>query len=160
MKKPLDEIRICRICGVEFKPKTPVYRCKECVNKIAKEVRDNKIKHLMEIGQLIPYTDRIPEEMKGGENKMIKKYRDLMRMCSKMERDEFREYVKRKLTSIMENEMLWKYLSREGLGETKKKGEVSEPKLSKKDKVRYGGDTRNMNWDEWEQLGFGTEDDD
>ena len=160
MRKPLPESRICKICGLEFKPVSNLCRCKECVNKLAREKRDAQIKHLIEIGELIPHADRIPEDMKGGDSKVSKKYRDIMRMCSKMDRDEFREYAKNKLTSIMENEILWKYLSREGLGETQRKSEEKASKLSKRDKVAYTGDTRNMNWDEWEQLGFGSEDDD
>lgn len=160
MPKPLDEIRICRICGKEFKPKSRLFRCVECVNRLAREKRQQKIKHLIEIGEITPHADKIPEEMKGSWAQMEKKYRDLKRMCSKMERDEFKEYAKRKLNEILENEMLFKYLSREGLGESPKRGEQKEPKLSKRDKFRYVGDTRNMSWDEWQQLNFGREEDD
>ena len=160
MPKPLPESRICRLCGKEFKPKARLFRCVPCVNKLAKETRDAKIKHLIEIGEIIPHAEKIPEEMKGGERVISKKYREIMRMCSKMDREEFREYAKNKLNEIMENEILWKYLTREGLGETPRKDVEKEPKLSKRDKVRYRGDTRNMSWDDWEQLDFGFEEDD
>ena len=98
--------------------------------------------------------------MKGGTSVIDKKYRNLKRMLSKMDREEFKVYAKDKLNSIMENEILWKYLSREGLGESIDKNVEKEPKLSKRDKVRYLGDTRNMSWDEYEQLDFGFEEDD
>jgi hypothetical protein len=159
MPKPLDEIRICRLCGKEFKPKARLFRCVPCVNKLAKETRDAKIKHLIEIGEIIPHAEKIPEEMKGGTSVIDKKYRNLKRMLSKMDREEFREYAKNKLNEIMENEILWKYLSREGLGESIDKNVEKEPKLSKRDKVRYRGDTRNMSWDEFEQMGFGGDED-
>ena len=93
--------------------------------------------------------------MKGGSNIIDKKYRDLKRMCSKMDREEFRAYAKDKLNEIMENDKLWKYLTREGVGETPKKGEEIPPKLSKREKVIYNADTRNLSWDEWERMGFG-----
>jgi hypothetical protein len=160
MRNPLPESRICRICGVEFKPKSKLFRCVKCVNKLAKETRDAKIKHLIEIGEIIPHSEKIPEEMKGGTSVIDKKYRNLKRMLSKMDREEFKVYAKDKLNSIMENQMLWDYLSREGLGESIDKNVEKEPKLSKRDKVRYRGDTRNMSWDEYEQLDFGFEEDD
>jgi hypothetical protein len=155
MRKPLPESRVCRLCGEEFKPKSRLMRCSKCVNGLAKETRDAKIKHLMEIGEIIPLEDRKPEEMKGGSRAIEKKYREVKRMCSKMERDEFRAYAKDKLNQIMENEILWKYLTREGLGESIDRNVVKEPKLSKKEKLIQRGDTRNMNWDEFEQMGFG-----
>ena len=159
MMKPLPESRICRLCGLEFKPKSRLLRCKECINKLAREVRDSKIKHLIEIGELIPHADRKPEEMKGTSAQLDKKYRNLKRMCSKMDRDEFRAYAKDKLNQIMENQMLWDYLCREGLGESIDKTVVKPPKLSKKEKFIQRGDTRNMNWDEFEQMGFGGDED-
>ena len=159
MKTPLPESRICRLCGIEFKPVSRLLRCNKCVNGLAKEVRDAKIKHLIEIGEIIPLEDRKPEEMKGGGRAIEKKYRDLKRMCSKMDRDEFREYAKDKLNQIMENEILWKYLTRDTLGENIDRNVVKPVKLSKKEKLIQKGDTRNMNWDEWEQMGFGGDED-
>jgi hypothetical protein len=76
-----------------------------------------------------------------------------------MDRDEFRAYAKDKLNQIMENQMLWDYLCREGLGESIDRNVVKEPKLSKKEKFIQRGDTRNMNWDEFEQMGFGGDED-
>jgi ubiquitin len=160
MRTPLPESRICRLCGEEFKPKSRLLRCSKCVNRIARETRDAKIKLAIESGELVYHADRKPEEMQGGSSALDKKYRQLKRMCSKMDRDEFRAYAKDKLNQIMENQMLWDYLSREGLGETPRKDVVKEPKLSKKEKLIQRGDTRNMNWDEYEQLGFGSEEDD
>jgi preprotein translocase subunit Sss1 len=159
MRTPLPESRICRICGEEFKPKSRLFRCKECINRLARETRDSKIKLLIENGELIPHADRKPEEMKGGSSAIDKKYRNLKRMCSKMDRDEFKAYAKDKLNQIMENQILWDYLSREGLGESIDKTVVKEPKLSKKEKFIQRGDTRNMNWDEFEQMGFGLDED-
>jgi preprotein translocase subunit Sss1 len=104
--------------------------------------------------------EEVDEEMKGGSSAIEKKYREVKRMCSKMDRDEFRAYAKDKLNEIMENQMLWDYLSREGLGESIDRNVVKEPKLSKKEKFIQRGDTRNMNWDEWERMGFGSEEDD
>ena len=159
MRTPLPESRICRLCGLEFKPKSRLLRCNKCVNKLAREVRDEKIKLAIENGELVRHSDRKPEEMKGGSSALDKKYRQLKRMCSKMDRDEFRAYAKDKLNQIMENQMLWDYLSREGLGESIDKTVVKEPKLSKKEKFIQRGDTRNMNWDEFEQMGFGGDED-
>jgi hypothetical protein len=160
MRKPLPESRICRICGVEFKPTTPLFRCKECKNEIAREKNRLKIKELTQSGELIPYIDKVPEEMKGGKDGIYVKYRELQRMCSKMDRDEFRVYAKNKLNEIMENEKLWKYLTRDGVGETiPKKDVVKKPKLSKREKWIQKGDTRNLSWDEWERMGFGLEED-
>jgi hypothetical protein len=158
--KPLPPSRICKICGLEFKPVSKLCRCKECVNKKARELRDEKIKLAIESGELVRHADRKPEEMKGGSSAIDKKYRNLKRMLSKMDRDEFRAYAKDKLNQIMENQMLWDYLSREGLGESIDKTVVKEPKLSKKEKFIQRGDTRNMNWDEFEQMGFGGDEDD
>ena len=155
MRKPLPDSRICRICGIQFKPTSPLFRCKECKNEIARERSRLKIKELTQSGERIPYIDKVPEEMKGGSNIIDKKYRDLKRMCSKMDREEFRAYAKDKLNEIMENDKLWKYLTREGVGETPKKGEEIPPKLSKREKVIYNADTRNLSWDEWERMGFG-----
>jgi hypothetical protein len=160
MRTPLPESRICRLCGEEFKPKSRLLRCKECINKLAREVRDEKIKLAIENGELVRHADRKPEEMKGGSSAIDKKYRQLKRMCSKMDRDEFRAYAKDKLNQIMENQILWDYLSREGLGESIDKTVVKEPKLSKREKFIQRGDTRNMNWDEWERMGFGGDEDD
>jgi hypothetical protein len=157
--KPLPESRICKICGLEFKPKSRLMRCKECVNKKARELRNEKIKLAIENGELVYHADRKPEEMQGGSSALDKKYRQLKRMCSKMDRDEFRAYAKDKLNQIMENQMLWDYLSREGLGESIDKTVVKEPKLSKREKFIQRGDTRNMNWDEFEQMGFGLDED-
>jgi hypothetical protein len=159
MRTPLPESRICRLCGEEFKPKSRLLRCSKCVNKLARETRDAKIKLLIESGELVRHSDRKPEEMQGGSSALDKKYRNLKRMCSKMDRDEFRAYVKDKLNQIMENQMLWDYLSREGLGESIDKTVVKEPKLSKREKFIQRGDTRNMNWDEFEQMGFGGDED-
>jgi len=159
MRTPLPESRICKLCGLEFKPKSRLMRCNKCVNRIARELRNEKIKLAIENGELVYHADRKPEEMQGGSSALDKKYRQLKRMCSKMDRDEFRAYAKDKLNQIMENQMLWDYLSREGLGETPKKDVVKEPKLSKKEKLIQRGDTRNMNWDEFEQMGFGGDED-
>ena len=77
-----------------------------------------------------------------------------------MDRDEFKVYAKNKLNEIMGNEKLWKYLSREGLGETvPKKDVVKKPKLSKREKWIQKGDTRNLSWDELERMGFGLDED-
>jgi hypothetical protein len=160
MRTPLPESRICRLCGEEFKPKSRLLRCNKCVNKLAREVRDERIKLAIQNGELVRHADRKPEEMKGGSSAMDKKYRNLKRMLSKMDRDEFRAYAKDKLNQIMENQMLWDYLCREGLGESIDKTVVKEPKLSKREKFIQRGDTRNMNWDEWERMGFGSEEDD
>ena len=160
MRTPLPESRICRLCGEEFKPKSRLLRCNKCVNKLARELRDEKIKLAIQNGELVRHADRKPEEMQGGSSALDKKYRQLKRMCSKMDRDEFRAYAKDKLNQIMENQMLWDYLSREGLGESIDKTVVKPPKLSKREKFIQRGDTRNMNWDEYEQLGFGSEEDD
>jgi hypothetical protein len=159
MRTPLPESRICRLCGEEFKPKSRLMRCSKCVNKLARETRDAKIKLLIESGELVRHSDRKPEEMKGGSSAIDKKYRNLKRMCSKMDRDEFKAYAKDKLNQIMENQILWDYLSREGLGESIDKTVVKEPKLSKREKFIQRGDTRNMNWDEFEQMGFGLDED-
>ena len=159
MRTPLPESRICRLCGLEFKPKSRLLRCNKCVNKLARETRDAKIKLAIENGELVRHSDRKPEEMKGGSSAIDKKYRNLKRMLSKMDRDEFRAYAKDKLNQIMENQILWDYLSREGLGESIDKTVVKEPKLSKKEKFIQRGDTRNMNWDEFEQMGFGLDED-
>jgi hypothetical protein len=76
-----------------------------------------------------------------------------------MDRDEFKAYAKDKLNQIMENEILWKYLTRDTLGENIDRNVVKPVKLSKKEKLIQKGDTRNMNWDEWEQMGFGGDED-
>lgn len=159
MRKPLPDSRICKLCGLEFKPKSPSFRCRPCTNEDSRIKRDAKIKQLIESGELVRHEDRKPEEMQGGSNGMYKKYRDIKKMVSQMDRDEFKVYLKDKLNQIMENEMLFNYLSREGLGETPKKGEEIPPKLSKREKVIYKGDTRNMSWDEYQQLGFGGDED-
>ena len=159
MRTPLPESRICRLCGEEFKPKSRLLRCSKCVNGLAKQKRDAQIKLAIQNGEIVYHADRIPEEMKGGTCGMYVKYRDLKQRLSKMDRDEFRAYAKDKLNQIMENQMLWDYLSREGLGESIDKTVVKEPKLSKREKFIQRGDTRNMNWDEFEQMGFGGDED-
>lgn len=160
MRKPLPPSRICKICGVEYKPTTHVHRCRACINELARISNREKMLEQIESGELIPHVDRKPEEMKGSSAQLDKKYRQLQRMCSKMDRDEFRTYAKDKLNQIMENEMLWKYLTREGLGESlPKKDVVKEPKLSKREKLIQKGDTRNLSWDEWERMGFGDDSD-
>ena len=159
MRKPLPDSRICRLCGIEYKPTTHVHRCRACINELARISNREKIQELVASGELIPHADRKPEEMKGGSNIIDKKYRDLKRMLSKMDRDEFKVYARNKLNEIMENEKLWKYLSREGLGETPQKDVVKEPKLSKREKWIQKGDTRNLSWDEYQQLGFGGDED-
>jgi hypothetical protein len=159
MRTPLPESRICKLCGEEFKPKSRLMRCSKCVNGLAKQKRDERIKLAIQNGELVYHVDKKPEEMKGGSSAIDKKYRKLKRMLSKMDRDEFRAYAKDKLNQIMENQMLWDYLCREGLGESIDKTVVKEPKLSKKEKFIQRGDTRNMNWDEWERMGFGGDED-
>jgi len=160
MRTPLPESRICRLCGLEFKPKSRLMRCSKCVNGLAKQKRDERIKLAIQNGEIVYHADRIPEEMKGGTCGMYVKYRDLKQRLSKMDRDEFRAYAKDKLNQIMENQKLWDYLCREGLGDTPKKDVANQPKLSKKEKLIQKGDTRNMNWDEFEQMGFGGDEDD
>ena len=160
MRKPLPDSRICRLCGLEFKPKSRLLRCNDCVNELARKTRTEKIKELIQSGELILHADRKPEEMQGGKDGIYVKYRELQRMCSKMDRDEFKVYARNKLNEIMENEKLWKYLTREGLGETvPKKDVVKKPKLSKREKWIQRGDTRNLSWDELERMGFGLDED-
>lgn len=159
MKTPLPETRICRICGVEFKPKSRLFRCTVCVNELARRKRIEKIKHLTEIGHHIPYEEMIPEEMKGGKDEIAKKYRRLQSQILLMSREEYRDYLKRKLDEIMNNLPLWRYLTREGLGDTPPKDVEKKPKLSKREKLIQKGDTRNMSWDEFESMRFGGDED-
>lgn len=159
MRKPLPETRICRICGLEFKPKTRLFRCNVCVNELARKTRAEKMQQLMESGDWIPYEYMIPEEMKGTKDEIAKKYRRLKNEILLMSREEYRDYLKRKLDEIMNNLPLWRYLTRDGLGETPPKDVEKKPKLSKRDKLIQRGDTRNMSWDEWERMGFGGDED-
>ena len=159
MRTPLPETRICRICGVEFKPKTRLFRCTVCVNELARRKRTEKMQQLMESGDWIPYEDMRPEEMKGTKDEIAKKYRRLQSQILLMSREEYRDYLKRKLDEIMNNLPLWRYLTREGLGDTPPKDVEKKPKLSKREKLIQKGDTRNLSWDEWERMGFGLDED-
>ena len=118
------------------------------------------MQELMQSGEWIPYEEMRPEEMKGSKDEMAKKYRKLTNQILLMSREEYRDYLKRKLDEIMNNGPLWRYLTREGLGETlPKKDVVKEPKLSKRQKLIQKGDTRNLSWDELERMGFGLDED-
>ena len=160
MRKPLPPSRICKICGVEYKPTTPVHSCRACINELARIKNKEKMQERMQSGEWIPYEEMRPEEMRGSKDEMAKKYRKLTNQILLMSREEYRDYLKRKLDEIMNNGPLWRYLTREGLGETlPKKDVVKEPKLSKREKWIQSGNTRNLSWDEWERMGFGLDED-
>ena len=160
MRKPLPPIRICKICGIEYKPTTHVHRCRACINELARISHREKIQEQIESGEYIRHEHKIPEEMKGSKDEIAKKYRRLQKQILLMSREEYRDYLKNKLDEIMSNGPLWRYLTREGLGETiPKKDVVKEPKLSKREKWIQRGDTRNLSWDEWERMGFGLDED-
>ena len=160
MRKPLPPSRICKMCGVEYKPTTPVYSCKACINELARIKNREKMEERMQSGDWIPYEEMIPVEMRMSANEREKGYRKLTNQILLMSREEYRDYLKRKLDEIMNNGPLWRYLTREGLGETlPKKDVVKEPKLSKREKLIQKGDTRNLSWDELERMGFGLDED-
>lgn len=159
MRKPLPDTRICNTCGAEFKPTRFVHRCKPCVNELARSVNQRVKEEKIKSGEYIPYGDIRPVEMQINEVEREKKYRALRRMISLMERDEYREYLTQKLTDIMYNGPLWRYLIREGLGSYKPPAET-KPKLNRRQKMVKSGDTRNLSWDDLESMGFSGLDED
>ena len=159
MRKPLPPSRICKICGIEYKPTTHVHRCRACINELARISNREKMQELVASGEYIRHEDMLPEEMKLPANEREKRYRRLQRRILEMSREEYREYLKTKLDEMVNNPILWRYLTREGLGETPQKDVVKEPKLSKRQKLIQKGDTRNLSWDEYQQLGFGGDED-
>ena len=159
MRKPLPETRICKLCGVEFKPKTKLFRCNDCVNALARKRNKEKMEERMQRGDWVPYEEIVPEEMKLPANEREKNYRALKNRILLMNREEYRDYLKNKLDEIINNGPLWRYLTREGLGDTPRKDVEKKPKLSKRDKWIQKGDTRNLSWDEWERMGFDLDED-
>jgi len=160
-RTPLPESRICKECGNEFKPKTALLSCKDCVNKKAREKVREKIQQQIEEGTYVPYRGIRPEGMPEDFEERRREYNKTIQLTKHMERREYRTFLYNKLNEIMANKPLWIYLTRPSLGETPSKERLEAGKgtgrgRKKKDNI----DTRYLNWDDYEQWGFNLPEDD
>jgi hypothetical protein len=154
-KKPLPESRICKECGNEFKPKTALLSCNDCVNKKAREVSRLKREEGIKDGTYVPYRGIRPEGLSSDFEVRRKEHHKTQQLIKYMERDEYRIYLHNKLNEIIQNKPLWAFLTRPSLGETPSKERKEAGKGKGKGRPKKTNiDTRNLNWDDYEQWGF------
>jgi len=154
-KKPLPESRICKECGNEFKPKTALLSCNDCVNKKAREVSRLKREEGIRDGTYVPYRGIRPEGLSSDFEVRRKEHHKTQQLIKYMERDEYRIYLHNKLNEIIQNKPLWAFLTRPSLGETPSKERKEAGKGKGKGRPKKTNiDTRNLNWDDYEQWGF------
>ena len=162
-KTPLPESRICNECGQEYKPTERRLICRPCINRIARDKFREKTQQLIDEGLHVPYRGVRPEGMPEDFEERRREYVKIQKLTKHMGRDEYREFLHNRLNEIMNNKPLWVYLTRPGLGETPKKEKIEEGKGKGRGKGRpkkemgidiAKDDTRNLNWDDYEQWGF------
>lgn len=155
IRKPLPESRVCKECGNEFKPKTALLSCNDCVNRRAREKLKAKIQQQIEDGTYVPYRGLRPEGLSSDFEVRRKAFAQTQKLIKYMDRDEYRIYLHNKLSEIIANKPLWTFLTREGLGETPSKEKLEESKGKGRGRKKQTNiDTRYLNWDDYEQWGF------
>lgn len=146
------EIRVCRVCGVDFHTMKPLNRCAPCTNAWNKE----RLKERMELGLIpkIEYKENYPFGTNDGS--AVKRFQRIQRelkMCETSE--ERRAHYQKQLKEAEELGILkWIYDRRDN--ETKR-----ENKSKRKSKIEKElPDTRYIDWNEYERDGWGLPEDD
>ena len=146
------EIRKCVLCEEQkpipqkFKYATNVYV--DCSRNRQREYQREQAK---KEGKRIGTTGRVPYPLKEGETTPTNKFKLLGRRLFKIKnREEWIIEMRKRLEEVFRNEEVMRWInSHDGNEEVK----------SKRDKRKNTNlpDTRNLNWDDWEEGGWGDE---
>ena len=164
IKKKQFQERICKDCGVTFEPTRPIHRCKACINLVARRKRAEALGVDMPTDGYLKNHGR-PVDIEGIRyDDRVKIWRSRARFLDKElhNREEWRGFFREELERIYNDKPLWTSLTRETLGcQTNEMKEEREPKAMGRptNKEKRYLDTRDMNWEDFDSWGFGTEED-
>ena len=145
------EIRVCRVCGVDFHTMKPLNRCVPCTNAWNKE----RLKERQELG-LLPkheYKENYPFNTDNGD--AVRRFKRIQKELKECEtREERQAHYQKQLKEAEELGILkWIYDRRDA-------HTISESKVKRHTKiVKEYPDTRNLTWEEFDEGGWGEPED-
>jgi hypothetical protein len=154
-KKPFKgpEYRICRACNEQFWAEKPVLRCKPCVNKEAQAFRDKKREEAILNGTHTGKQGRSLDIEGKNYLERRKDFVERVKFLDKMQdRTQWQEFYKEEFDRIVSDKVLWKALTREGLGKmvTKNKDDENSVMGRPSHKLKQW-----PTWEEFEAGGWG-----
>jgi len=164
--KKEGETRVCKGCSTSFHTMKPRWLCRECVNATSRLQRNIAVGN----GATDEYSERIGRKKSDLEGisyeerrrNFVQKAKWLDREVN--ERSEWQAFFKEEFQRIRNDKKLWESLTRDTLGQSKKKDEIQEgigagrPAGSTNKKYKYPN-TKGMTWEEYEALGLGEPED-
>lgn len=145
------EIRKCVLCEEQKPiPQKFKYATNVCVDCSRSRQREYQREQAKKEGKRIGTTGRVPYPLKEGETTPTNKFKLLGRRLFKIKnREEWIIEMRKRLEEVFRNEEVMRWIN----------AHDSEEVKSKKDKRKNTNlpDTRNLNWDDWEEGGWGDE---
>ena len=156
-KKPFKgpEYRICRMCNEQFWTDKPVLRCKPCVNKEAQVFRDKKREEAIRNGTHKGVLGRSLDIEGKNYLERRKDFVERVKFLNKMqERTQWQEFYKEEFDRILSDKILWKALTREGLGKMVGRSKEEDDEDSVMGRPSYKS-KKWMTWEDFEREGWG-----
>lgn len=145
------EIRKCVLCEEQKPiPQKFKYATNVCVDCSRNRQREYQREQAKKEGKRIGTTGRVPYPLKEGETTPTNKFKLLGRRLFKIKnREEWIIEMRKRLEEVFRNEEVMRWIN----------AHDSEEVKSKRDKRKNTNlpDTRNLNWDDWEEGGWGDE---
>ncbi len=145
------EIRKCVLCEEQKPiPQKFKYATNVCVDCSRSRQREYQREQAKKEGKRIGTTGRVPYPVKEGETTPTNKFKLLGRRLFKIKnREEWIIEMRKRLEEVFRNEEVMRWIN----------AHDSEEVKSKRDKRKNTNlpDTRNLNWDDWEEGGWGDE---
>jgi hypothetical protein len=145
------EIRKCVLCEEQKPiPQKFKYATNVCVDCSRSRQREYQREQAKKEGKRIGTTGRVPYPLKEGETTPTNKFKLLGRRLFKIKnREEWIIEMRKRLEEVFRNEEVMRWIN----------AHDSEEVKSKRDKRKNTNlpDTRNLNWDDWEEGGWGDE---
>ena len=145
------EIRKCVLCEQQKPiPQKFKYATNVCVDCSRSRQREYQREQAKKEGKRIGTTGRVPYPLKEGETTPTNKFKLLGRRLFKIKnREEWIIEMRKRLEEVFRNEEVMRWIN----------AHDSEEVKSKRDKRKNTNlpDTRNLNWDDWEEGGWGDE---
>jgi len=161
--------RVCKQCGNTFQPNKPINTCNPCLNFNARQKRviDLGGDAIVDENGYLKRWGRPRDVVENPYEERVKDWRKKARFIEKnfKTRPEWQKYFREELERIASDKILWASLTRDTLGlSTNSEKENAEPKKmgrpphSHSNGYKYG-DTRDMDWNDFDSWGYGLEED-